>query len=86
MHGKGAVSANRLFLDPNDIKTLEKLRIRISKLFPNISLAGSPDINGLTPKKLGIVFSGLSPYNGIRFRRLSSTRRKGCDRKAGMSR
>jgi hypothetical protein len=27
-----------------------------SKLFPNISLAGSPDINGLTPKKLGIVF------------------------------
>jgi len=86
MHGKGAVFGKSAFSRSQRYQDVRKAENSDFQTFSKHFLAGSPDINGLTPKKLGIVFSGLSPYNGIRFRRLSSTRRKGCDRKAGMSR
>jgi hypothetical protein len=86
MPGKSKGWPNPRFCDLNDIKTLEKAINLDSKLFPNISLAGSVDIKGLGSKKFGIVFYWNGSFNSVDLKCVSSSLQAACDRKIEMSR
>jgi hypothetical protein len=86
MHGESTVSANRLFLDPNDIKALEKRDLDF-QTFSKHFLGRIARYQWVkTEKAWNRVFQVASVQLNPVFAAFLRRVRQGCDRKVGMSR